>query len=130
VNVGAFLRASAARHPRRTAVAYGERSPTYAELNGRVDALARSLTELGLATGGGVAIPTGSGAEAVTAVVGVTGLTEQEIVAFCREHLAGFKRPKQVWVAAETPRNSYGKVLKRELRTAYSFSPENTGPYS
>jgi fatty-acyl-CoA synthase len=41
--------------------------------------------------------------------------TEAELIAFCREHLAGFKTPKQV-VFAELPRTSTGKVQKHVLR--------------
>jgi fatty-acyl-CoA synthase len=41
--------------------------------------------------------------------------TEAELIAFCREHLAGFKTPKQV-VFAELPRTSTGKIQKHVLR--------------
>jgi fatty-acyl-CoA synthase len=41
--------------------------------------------------------------------------TEAEIIAFTREHLAGFKCPKQV-VFAELPRTSTGKIQKHVLR--------------
>jgi acyl-CoA synthetase (AMP-forming)/AMP-acid ligase II len=40
-----------------------------------------------------------------------------EVIAFCRERLAGFKTPKAVHVLAELPVDAQGKVLKRELRT-------------
>jgi acyl-CoA synthetase (AMP-forming)/AMP-acid ligase II len=39
-----------------------------------------------------------------------------EIIAFCREHLAGYKTPKAVHVVAELPVDPQGKILKRELR--------------
>ena len=60
--------------------------------------------------------------EAVTAVVvgtPETVISVEDVQAFCREHLADYMRPKQVHVADALPRNSYGKVLKRELRTKY-----------
>ncbi|WP_135468184.1 acyl-CoA synthetase [Crenalkalicoccus roseus] len=41
--------------------------------------------------------------------------TEQELIAFCRERLAGFKTPKQV-VFTELPRTSTGKIQKHVLR--------------
>jgi fatty-acyl-CoA synthase len=41
--------------------------------------------------------------------------TEAELIAHCREHLAGFKCPKQV-VFAELPRTSTGKIQKHVLR--------------
>jgi acyl-CoA synthetase (AMP-forming)/AMP-acid ligase II len=42
--------------------------------------------------------------------------TEDDIVAFCAERLANFKRPRYVDVVEQLPRNAGGKVLKRELR--------------
>ena len=43
-------------------------------------------------------------------------VTEQEIIDYCRRELADYKRPRQVTVLAELPRNPTGKILKRELR--------------
>ncbi|MCT1640557.1 FadD3 family acyl-CoA ligase [Dietzia cinnamea] len=43
-------------------------------------------------------------------------LTEQDVLDFCREHLANFKRPRTVEFVASLPRNASGKVLKTELR--------------
>ncbi|MBC7929394.1 MAG: long-chain-fatty-acid--CoA ligase [Rubrivivax sp.] len=40
---------------------------------------------------------------------------EEEIVAYCQEHLADFKCPKTVHVVASLPKGPTGKVLKREL---------------
>jgi fatty-acyl-CoA synthase len=45
--------------------------------------------------------------------------TEEELKAFCGEHLARFKIPKQVVFADELPYSSYGKVLKAELKKRY-----------
>ncbi|MFN4056757.1 MAG: AMP-binding protein [Roseinatronobacter sp.] len=42
-------------------------------------------------------------------------VTEAEIIAFCRERLAGFKTPKKV-VVMELPKTSTGKIQKFELR--------------
>lgn len=42
-------------------------------------------------------------------------VSEGEVVAYCRERLAGYKTPKAVTVMETLPRNSTGKVLKREL---------------
>ena len=41
--------------------------------------------------------------------------TEAEIVAFCRDHLAGFKVPRTV-VFTDLPKTSTGKVQKAVLR--------------
>jgi fatty-acyl-CoA synthase len=49
-------------------------------------------------------------------VVAGPGVTEQELVVFCRERLARFKVPKSVHLVDELPRNSMGKIQKSELR--------------
>jgi acyl-CoA synthetase (AMP-forming)/AMP-acid ligase II len=43
-------------------------------------------------------------------------LREAEVVAFCRERLAGYKVPRSVELRAELPHNASGKVLKYLLR--------------
>jgi acyl-CoA synthetase (AMP-forming)/AMP-acid ligase II len=45
--------------------------------------------------------------------------SEEEIIAFCRQYLAGFKCPKSVDFLPALPRNAGGKILKRQLREAY-----------
>ena len=44
---------------------------------------------------------------------------EAAILAFCRDHLASYKRPKTLSIVDELPRNTMGKLLKRELREPY-----------
>jgi fatty-acyl-CoA synthase len=41
--------------------------------------------------------------------------SEDELIAFCREHMASFKRPKKV-VFTTIPKTSTGKMQKFELR--------------
>ena len=48
--------------------------------------------------------------------------TAAEIDAFCREHLAAYKRPRDVVIVAGLPRNPSGKVLKTALRDEYGTS--------
>jgi HIP---CoA ligase len=43
-------------------------------------------------------------------------LTEQDVIAHCRERLANFKVPRDVVFVGKLPRNASGKVLKRDLR--------------
>ena len=45
-------------------------------------------------------------------------LSDEEIKRFVKENLAGYKVPRDIEFAAELPRTSTGKVLKRELRDA------------
>jgi fatty-acyl-CoA synthase len=44
-------------------------------------------------------------------------LGEEELIAWTRERIAGFKAPKRVTFVDELPRNATGKILKRELRS-------------
>ncbi|HYB42381.1 MAG TPA: long-chain fatty acid--CoA ligase, partial [Candidatus Methylomirabilis sp.] len=46
-------------------------------------------------------------------------LTADEVVAFCRRHLAGFKIPRDVSFHEVLPRDSAGKLVKRALREPY-----------
>ena len=39
-----------------------------------------------------------------------------ELVAFCRERMAAYKRPREVEILAEIPKTITGKILRRELR--------------
>jgi acyl-CoA synthetase (AMP-forming)/AMP-acid ligase II len=43
-------------------------------------------------------------------------VSEDELIAFCKDSLASYKKPKQVFFVDELPRNAAGKILKRELR--------------
>ena len=43
-------------------------------------------------------------------------LTEEEIRAYCKEELTGYKRPKHVEFRDELPKSNVGKILRRELR--------------
>jgi fatty-acyl-CoA synthase len=47
-------------------------------------------------------------------------LAADDVTAFCRERLAGFKTPRYVVVAGGLPKNPSGKILKRELRTIHA----------
>ncbi len=42
--------------------------------------------------------------------------TEEEIMAFCRENMAGYKRPRAIEFRDNIPVSNIGKVLRRELR--------------
>lgn len=45
-----------------------------------------------------------------------SGLTEESVIAFCKEKLANFKVPRSVRFTGHLPRNPSGKVLKNILR--------------
>ncbi|MQA13214.1 MAG: long-chain-fatty-acid--CoA ligase [Pseudonocardiaceae bacterium] len=53
--------------------------------------------------------------------------TAAEIESFCREHLAGYKCPREVSIVSALPRNPSGKVLKTQLRAEHSAdAPERS----
>jgi fatty-acyl-CoA synthase len=69
-----------------------------------------------------VGLPDPRWIEAVTAVVVLragASADEEALIAHARESLAPFKLPKKVIFRADLPRNTAGKLLKRELRDAY-----------
>jgi acyl-CoA synthetase (AMP-forming)/AMP-acid ligase II len=69
-----------------------------------------------------IGVPDERWGEAVKAVVVLrpeARATEHELMEFCRDKIAGYKRPRSVDFADALPRNPTGKVLKRELREPY-----------
>ncbi|HET7408926.1 MAG TPA: malonyl-CoA synthase [Paracoccaceae bacterium] len=75
-----------------------------------------------------IGVPHPDFGEAVVAVViaepGAT-LTEEQVVGGLSEQLARFKQPKRVFFADSLPRNTMGKVQKKDLREAHgaTFAP-------
>jgi acyl-CoA synthetase (AMP-forming)/AMP-acid ligase II len=43
----------------------------------------------------------------------------EELIAFCKERIAGYKAPKSVEFMEALPKNAAGKILKRNLRETY-----------
>ncbi|MEQ8206145.1 MAG: AMP-binding protein, partial [Woeseia sp.] len=43
-------------------------------------------------------------------------LTAEQIIAYCRENMTGYKVPKEVVFREELPKTNVGKILRRELR--------------
>ena len=69
-----------------------------------------------------IGVPDEKWGEAVKAVVAPlpgASIDEEKFLAYARENLAGYKRPKSVDVVAALPRNATGKILKRELRAPH-----------
>jgi len=69
-----------------------------------------------------IGIPDEEWGEAVKAVVSTVDggeVTEEELIEFCRDHIASYKKPRSVDFVDELPRNNYGKIVKRKLREAY-----------
>ncbi len=51
----------------------------------------------------------------VTLMPGAT-TTAEELVAWCRQHLAAYKAPREVEIRPDLPKTISGKILRRELR--------------
>jgi acyl-CoA synthetase (AMP-forming)/AMP-acid ligase II len=69
-----------------------------------------------------IGVPDDRWGETVKAVISLkpgTSASEDELIAYCREHLAHFKCPRSVDLVEALPRNPTGKILKRELRAPY-----------
>jgi acyl-CoA synthetase (AMP-forming)/AMP-acid ligase II len=67
-----------------------------------------------------IGVPDDFWGESVKAiVVTTTEIEPDEIIEFCRRHLAGYKCPRTVDFAPSLPRNASGKILKTELRQPY-----------
>ncbi|MFH1380379.1 MAG: long-chain fatty acid--CoA ligase [bacterium] len=43
-------------------------------------------------------------------------VTDKELIAYCRKHIAQYKVPREIILADELPKNTLGKVLKTTLR--------------
>lgn len=72
---------------------------------------------------GVVGLPDEYWSEAVTAFVVLADdaeATGEEIIAHCKEAMAGYKVPKAVHVVDALPRDTQGKLLKRELRSDHA----------
>ncbi|TXH71707.1 MAG: long-chain-fatty-acid--CoA ligase [Thiothrix sp.] len=71
---------------------------------------------------GVIGVPDGAAGEAVKAFVVKKdpSLTEDELMAWCRDQLTGYKRPKSIVFVKELPKSNVGKILRRELRNLNS----------
>ena len=61
----------------------------------------------------------GESVKAIVVLVPGQHVDEDELIAFCQNHIASYKKPKSVDFVTELPKNNYGKIVKRELREPY-----------
>ena len=61
----------------------------------------------------------GERVRAVVVLKSGMSVDQQEIIDYCHERLASYKKPESVIFAQEIPKNPMGKILKRELRDMY-----------
>jgi acyl-CoA synthetase (AMP-forming)/AMP-acid ligase II len=60
------------------------------------------------------------GEEVAAAVVLRSPVPESELLGYCKERLADFKRPKQIHITDAIPRTATGKIQRRIVAEAYS----------
>ena len=85
------------------------------EIEGVIDRMA------GVVESAVIGVPHADFGEAVVAVVhrAANGPGEDEVIAWVKQRLAGFKVPRRVVFVPELPRNTMGKVQKNLLRQTY-----------
>ena len=69
-----------------------------------------------------IGVPDDEFGESVKAIVQLRpgqSASAEELIAFCAERLAGYKKPRSVNFVDELPRDAAGKLLKRKLRERY-----------
>ncbi len=75
-----------------------------------------------------IGVPDEKWGETVKAVIVLKNgqkATEEEIIEFCKENLASYKKPTSVDFLKELPRTASGKILKRKVREKYWEDKEN-----
>ena len=68
------------------------------------------------------------GERVIAVLAGKPGLEPQAIMQFAREHLAPFKRPKQVLIWPELPKSAANKILRRSVRDTLIASSNSSAP--
>ncbi|GKV63923.1 MULTISPECIES: class I adenylate-forming enzyme family protein [unclassified Sporosarcina] len=69
-----------------------------------------------------IGVPDDKWGENVIAYVvpnGTAEVTNEDLIQLCLDHMASFKKPKEIHIVEELPKSSYGKILKRELRSQH-----------
>jgi acyl-CoA synthetase (AMP-forming)/AMP-acid ligase II len=69
-----------------------------------------------------IAVPDDRWGEAVKAVVVLKSgedAIQEDIITFCKEHIARYKAPKSIDFTDSLPKNSAGKILRKKVREKY-----------
>jgi acyl-CoA synthetase (AMP-forming)/AMP-acid ligase II len=46
--------------------------------------------------------------------------SEKDLIDYCKKHIASYKAPKKILFVEELPKSPAGKILKREIRKAFT----------
>lgn len=66
-----------------------------------------------------IGVPDDKWGENIVAYVVPNGkekVTVENLLLLCKDNLASFKKPKEIFIVEELPKSSYGKILKREMK--------------
>src|SRR6185503_10476101 len=63
------------------------------------------------------------GEDVAAAVVTREAVSEQDLLAHCKERLADYKRPKQIHIVEAIPRTATGKIQRRVVAQAFAHPP-------
>jgi acyl-CoA synthetase (AMP-forming)/AMP-acid ligase II len=69
-----------------------------------------------------IGVPDDKWGESIKAIVALApgaDATENELIAFCKDNIASYKKPKSVDFVEALPKNNYGKIVKRDLKAKY-----------
>ncbi|MBW7939242.1 MAG: hypothetical protein H3C63_10705, partial [Candidatus Omnitrophica bacterium] len=58
--------------------------------------------------------------KAVVALRSGSSLKAEDLIGYCKEHVAAYKYPRIIEFVDELPKGSTGKVLKREIRRLFA----------
>jgi acyl-CoA synthetase (AMP-forming)/AMP-acid ligase II len=70
-----------------------------------------------------IGLPHPKWGEAVKAVVALEPnrtVTSEELIAFCRERIAGYKCPRSIDFVPELPKSTVGKILRKDVKKWYA----------
>jgi fatty-acyl-CoA synthase len=69
-----------------------------------------------------IGVPDEQWVEAVTAIVALKegkAATAEELMQFCKERIASYKKPKYVHFVDELPRDGTGQIARQEVKARY-----------